>query len=269
MYRRQLVAGLATTIPFIAGCTTLLDSVDDDDPQLPSNSSATTNSPEPVSPTTAETTVDETTQTTRTKTVPTTSIDIPTPTAIPTPTVTSTLTPPPTPSQTARSTPGIGTALIDPSNLATYTSDTYPFSVKYPASWRVDSTPTDPDRAVVFIPPSSNVGMQVNIVQNAGLESLKQNVRQGIKGFKQSVRQDGGTITDLERRNVTLPNGHRAAILNTLLTTPSAVKIRHMTLFTQSDGLVYLVGVFVLERISSPTVEQGMYAILTSFTIRS
>lgn len=260
MHRRQLVVGLTTVIPFLAGCATLLDRDSDDDS---SDSSTTTSSPEPVPSTTTGTTVGEIPQTTHAQTTRSTS------TAIPIPTVTSTLTPPSTPSLTAGQTPGTGTALMDPSTFETYTSDTYPFSLKYPGSWRVDPIPTDPDRAVMFTAPSGDVGMQVNITQNPGSESLNQNVRQGIKGFKRSVRQDDGTVNDLGRRNVTLANGNPAAILNILATTPSGVKARSMILLTQNNGIVYMVAIFVLERMYSSTVEQGMNTILTSFTISS
>jgi hypothetical protein len=256
MYRRQLVAGLAATIPFLAGCTTLFDGGSDDGSQSTSDSSTTTSTP-----TTAGTTAGETTPTARTQTATTTS------TAIPTPTVTSTLTSPSTPARTAESTQGTETVLIDLSNLVTYTSNTYPYSMKYPASWRVDRTPSDPERAVVFFAPSGDAQMQVNIGQIQGSASLKQVVKNFTLGYKRSVRQDGGTVNNLERRNVTLPNGHRAIVLNTLSTGPSDKKLRGVIVLTQNNGILYTVSVIMFERSYPPTVERGVNAILTSLTI--
>lgn len=205
-----------------------------------------------------------------TTTAPPTQTPTATPTQTPTPTATQTQIPSPTstpfPTRTRMGTPTA--PVIDPSNLATYTSDSYPYTIKYPAGWQVNRTPADPDFAVTFDPPSGSAKMSAVIGPTSASGPItRKQVSESIRYLKQRATQDDATLDVTDRRPVTLPNGHRAILVDLILTLPSGVQIRGNFVLTIVNGTFYNVLIRMLTRNYTPTVKQGVNAIRTSLTI--
>lgn len=244
MKRRHVLVGIAAGVPLVAGCNALPGESSDGTTHPTTEPSPTESPPPSPTPTMAETTQQ-------------------TPTA----TVTSSPTPPPTPTHQGPTT--TGAPVIDPANLTTYTSETHPFTVKYPGGWRVNSTPSDASYTVKFIPPSGRASMGV-LDPRSFSGSPDQVATRFIRSFKQAVTRDGGTVVGVNRQPVTLPNGHRATLFDFRVTLQSSTVTQHASgLLTTVNGTNYGVFVIVPEPKFTPTVKKGVTAILTSLTITS
>lgn len=253
MNRRRVLAGIVAGFPFFAGCSALSGG-DDDNGGDSRNTTGQQNGTTPTEtppPTTAGAKMAETVQQTLTQTA--------------TATLTATMR---TAAPTTTASRMTGAPVIDPSNLTTYTSETYPFSVKYPADWAIDETPSGQSGAVTFTAPSGVAQMDVGVITEVQRSmSLNRLVTETIRSMKQSAEQGEGTINSVNRREVTLPNGHRAIVVEITGTTSSDAGRQLSSVITLVNGTAYLVSVSVPKRKHTPTVEQGITKILTSLTV--
>lgn len=248
MQRRQVLHGLAASLPFLAGCSSLLGSDTETATQTPTANPTATTTP------------------TATATSTPTATPSPTPSPTPTPTLTETVT------QTTRATATAGTPAgtpsealfveIDPSQLETYSNSTYGYTVKYPADWSVDES----DPAVVGIEPPEGVAhMDVSIEeempQGMSLDAL-------IETINGNLSEALDSYTVLSQQEVTLPSGQAAKIVDAQIREASFgnYDFHGKYCFTLINEAAYMVQTLVLEQ-NYASVEQALTAIVTSLTI--
>lgn len=235
MDRRQVLAGFVATLTLGSGCLGIFEN---------------------------ESTEDSSTETAGAKS----------PTAIATPmssepTGTETDQPPTnTPSQaTQPSETSTGSTLIDPTNLATYASDSASYNIKYPANWRNTSSGED---SVSFTAPDNPARMLVRTEDGVPNAVPRETIIEtAIQEAKQTYSLDQATRID--QKEVTLPNDIPATVVNMRVRRSSSdMLLRGTFLVAHVDDTVYIVGIIVPKRAHTPSVKRAMYTIVTSLTIQ-
>lgn len=266
MHRRHVLQGLVAGVPLFAGCS-LLAGGDGDNA---SDGTATDGGGATTAATDATETVRETATQAATATATATLTATATPPATATPTVipaqpsteTAATEQAPTDGATPVGTPG--TVTIDLSELTTYTSDTYPYSVERPADWTVDAS----DPAQIIFEAETGLGQQqILITEGVGGISLDTLVSLFNDAFSREI--DNYRV--LNRRDVTLPNDNPGAILDIEITDSSfeGVVLRGKSVYTIADGTAYGVLIFVLENAYTDEAEETLTGIVESLTIES
>lgn len=228
MKRRQVLNGLAVSLPFLAGCSSLLEKMDNTQQQT----TTTTQAPPTTTTTTPIATPDPITMTSQ----------------IATKTATSTTTEP-------------QVATINPAQLETYSSSVLGCSVKYPARWSVKKEPLQ----VTIAPPE---GKMVMSIQSDDTKRKYDSVGKKIKYFKQIMRKSIDSITFVGQRSVTLPSGHPATVLDAQFRDLFFDNIPYHGTFciTYVGGRMYAVWFMSPKRIYPPN-KQVIHTIVTSLTI--
>lgn len=235
MDRRQVLAGLAGSLAFGSGCLGLLDS---DGSRQESSADAGKQSP------TATATQPSPESTTAATDQPTTAQ-----TATRSPSAT-----PPAPSESP---------LIDTTNLAMYSSDTAPYSIKHPGSWQVTETNQE---TVKFTAPASPARMLVRVKDGVPTVVPRETI---IETAVQRARRRYSIdqVTRVDQREITLSNGTSAMVVTTRLSRPADNTLRGTFLVANVANTVYAVGVLVPERAATPPVERAMKTLVESLTI--
>jgi hypothetical protein len=247
MNRRQLLHGLAVSLPFFAGCNSLFESEDNTQQQTPT----TTQSP----PTTTTTTT-----TAPPTTTPTATTQSPTPT-IQRATETATTTTP----QTATTTPnGSQFDTLAPSQLTTYSNPTIGFSVLYPAGWTIKEGGSGAD--MVIVPPQGSAGIGISWTRpiKKGLT-----MSDGVSIYKQALRKARDNTTFVGKRSVTLPSGQDAIVLHAKISlsgtnSPVIHQTACLTIVNRSLYIVEFVALNPFYRANKRTIQK----IVTSLTIK-
>lgn len=156
--------------------------------------------------------------------------------------------------------------IIDPSNLATYTSDIYPFSVKYPAGWFIEGT-KEPSSGtnLHFLSPSRYASMTARIRPTSNDHLTPEAVSKYIRNYRQ--KREARTVEVVKRQDTTLPNSYRATRVDFLVAYSSHESIWINVVLPVVNRIHHLIEVNVNERVYTSTVKQGVTAILMSLTI--
>lgn len=257
MKRRQVLHGLAGSLPFLAGCLSLLES--EDNPQQQTTTTTTT-------PTATTTTTTTTPTATPTPTATATPTPIPTPTTVPTTTTPQRATETVTTTAPQTGNPTTSEAqfnTIDPSQLTTYSHPTIGFSVLYPAGWTRKEGGSGAD--MVIFPPQGTAGIGISWTR-----PIKQGFTnsEAVAIYKQALRKAVETITFVGKRAVTLPSGQDAIVLNaTFSVTGTNPPRRHQTAcLTIVNRTVYIVE-FTASQSFYRANKQAILKIVTSLTI--
>lgn len=273
MNRRHVLCGLVGGIPLFAGCSALTGGDGSDGGNESTGTTHGGGEATTAATTAAETAIETTQAATATPTPAATATS--TPTATETPMATAAPTTATTPAQTTAGSPATeqattaggptsGEVVIDPSQLETYSSESYPYSIGYPAGWTVDaSNPTD-----VRIEPSTGFALE-QIIATEGVSGVT--VDTFVSRLVEVFKQQFNTYRVTNRQNVTLPNGNPGVVLDVTIADPAfpGVTIRGKYLFAVVDGTAYIVQLLVANNSYTPEVEQGLTAILNSFTVQS
>lgn len=158
-----------------------------------------------------------------------------------------------------------GSMPIDTAHLATYTSDTASYSIKYPASWRVTvSNPSD----VRFISPISPAFMLVRVKDSVpSIVPRETIIEAAFRRARRAYSLD--RFTRVGQRDATLSNGTPATVIDTRLSRSSSdTMLRGKFLVAHVSNTVYMDGILVSERAYNRSVDRAMNTIATSLTIR-
>lgn len=157
-----------------------------------------------------------------------------------------------------------GSTLIDPTNLATYASDSASYSIKYPANWRNTSSGED---SVSFTAPDNPARMLVRTEHGVPNTVPRETIIEtAIQEAKQIYSLDQATRID--QKGVTLPNDIPATVVNMRVRRSSSELLRGTFLVAHVDDTVYIVGIIVPKRNHTPSVKRAMHTIVTSLTIQ-
>lgn len=241
MDRRQVLAGLAGSLALGSGCLGLFDS----DGSGEESSADETGERSPSATATQRSTGSNRTETGQ----PTTGTET---------THSSTATPSGSPSEPA---------LINTANLATYTSDSAPYSIKYPASWRV-TVANHNQETVKFTAPASPARMVVRVKDGVPSVVPRESIiSTAVQRAKRMYSLD--RVTRMSQRKITLPNGTSATVVKTRLSRSAAdTMLRGTFLVAHVADTVYATGVLVPEHAATPSVEQAMKTLVESLTIQ-
>lgn len=252
MDRRRMLSGIAASVSLLSGCSTLIEKF------------ATTETPT-TTPNPTATTAGEEAATTLTPTETPTQTQTKLPTATPTESPTS--YPIDTPTSTDMTGDGMtstGGKRLDLSQLTTYTSNEYPFSIKYPIGWT--AKPANVSAGVVQFTPMGEVsGILVQAIDSVPvsttLDKLSKNFITGITAE--------GNVTILSKRDVTLSYGTPAKLITMEMTyTNPRRTLRATSLATIANGTAYIVTMMVPMKLVTPAIERGMRKIVLSLTVR-
>ncbi|RRJ31506.1 PsbP-related protein [Halocatena pleomorpha] len=156
-------------------------------------------------------------------------------------------------------------ALIDTGNLATYTNNTYSYSINYPADWRL--TTNDP-KTVRIRDPDSPARMLVRVKDGVASFIPRETII-GIAIQQAKRRYSIDKVTRLGQRETTLPNGTPATLVKTRLQrSGTGMVLRGTFIIAHVADTVYAAGVFVPERAVTPSLTRAMTEIVTSLTIQ-
>ena len=274
MHRRHLLCGLVAGVPLFAGCNMLTGGGNGGESGTGTEGGETTQAASVTETATATatrvTTAAATATATSTPTPPATATALPSATATDADGTQSGTAMEPTARTdtsgrtTGGATPGAGAVSIDPSELTTYESDAYPYSVERPADWTVDAS--DPTQ-VVFEPAGGLAQEQALVIEDVGDVGLDA----FVSLFNDTLGQEFADYRVLDRRSVTLPNDVPGAVLDVEIADPSfgGVTVRGKSVYAVAGGNGYTVVTFVLDEAYDDTTEAAMTQIAESLTIES
>lgn len=227
MNRRQLLAGFAPSLALGSGCLRIFGNGEDSQDAEPGERSqtATPTQPSPES------------------TSPATTTD----------------SSPGTPAGSSSQ-----STLIDTTNRTTYTSNRAPYSIKYPASWKVTVAGQG---TVRFTDPVSPARMLVRVKDSVpSIISRGMIVTTAVQRAKRQYSLD--QVTRLNQRNTTLSNGTPATVVELRMSrSADNTVLRGTVLVAHVSNTVYAAGIFVPKHAFTPAVERAMTTLVGSLTI--
>lgn len=234
--RRCVLTGIATGLPFLAGCTQLLGT------DQGTNKSESTETTKRLGTTATQSATEISTEMSTTN------------------------------GTTAE---GGEIATIDPSNLATYTDTKHSYSIKYPEGWEKSDSSDDPALTNVRFSGESGFGSTQafpNTAENLGgkPKSLEGIVDVFIDGYKSTFE----AFEVKRKRDMTLPNDHSGIAMDLHIKSQVEdgnqtveIPMRGKAVFALANETVYDLLVVVPKFNYTSTAENGMEKIIASLTI--